>query len=110
MKQGECSMGQACVVEPEESVFIEYPRTEVIVIFKTTVLPAVVVPKKSPGRVFLKACLAGLRLAAGIFWLVFMGGFLAAAGEFLLGESKPRPEKSFFALEYHKFLWYMSAV
>lgn len=62
--------------------------------------------KKSYG----KFCLRLLGGSARLFWFFFLGGFLVAGASLIAGSSKERKKDFFYALECHKFLWYMGSV
>lgn len=62
--------------------------------------------KKSFGRI----CLRLLGGFARLFWFFFLGGFLVTGAALLSGGSKQRTPDFFYALECHKFLWYMGSV
>lgn len=62
--------------------------------------------KKSCG----KTCLRLLGGTAWLFWFFFLGGFLVTGASLICGQSKERSKGFFYALECHKFLWYMGSV
>lgn len=62
--------------------------------------------KKSYG----KACLRLLGGAAWLFWFLFLGGFLVTGAGLIAGNPERRTKDFFYALECHKFLWYMGSV
>lgn len=68
------------------------------------------VKKKPFKRFFLTAAKA----AVLCFWFFFMGGFLVVSGKLLLEGFKfslrAGNESFFYVLDYHKYLWYTTAI
>lgn len=64
--------------------------------------------EKPRSRGGLKNKVLKLLFAAGwIFWFLFLGGFLVTGAQFLSRLSRLSTKDFFYALECHKYLWYM---
>lgn len=51
-----------------------------------------------------------LKITGWAFWFFCLGGFLAAGAAWALRSERPGKKDFFYALDCHKFLWYMGAV
>ncbi len=67
--------------------------------------------EKTKGRHHFKKAALKLLLGMGwVFWFLFLGGFLVAGVQLLGSLSRLRTKDFFYALECHKYLWYMGGV